>query len=133
MGKYPYSEQWGSSDENNLLISKVWNNQNKVSWNNALEFCWRFLKTGKIYQHLPEAEWEYACRAGTTTPFYFGRDNYPGFEINYDVSLQFCTKRDFTCKQRMLKGVFGPNPFSFMMICTGLFGNGAAINGTIIL
>ncbi len=45
----------------------------KVSWYNATEFCVRLSAHTKRTYRLPsEAEWEYACRAGTTTPFYFG-------------------------------------------------------------
>ena len=45
----------------------------KVSWDEAVEFCRRLsARTGREYRLPSEAEWEYACRAGTTTPFHFG-------------------------------------------------------------
>ena len=54
-----------------------------VSWIDATAYCvWLSRQTGSNYRLLTEAEWEYACRAGSQTPFSFGEELKPA-QANY--------------------------------------------------
>jgi len=67
-----------------------------VLWEDAVEFCQRLStlpaerSAGRKYRLPTEAEWEYACRAGTTTPFHFG-SVLNGRQANHDGNLPYGT------------------------------------------
>jgi formylglycine-generating enzyme required for sulfatase activity len=61
----------------------------QVSWEEAVEFCARLSQfTGREYRLPSEAEWEYACRAGTTTPFHYGETITPDI-ANYNGNYTY--------------------------------------------
>ncbi len=72
----------------------------QVSWQDAIEFCDRLsVSTGDTYRLPSEAEWEYACRAHTSTPFWTGKTittelaNYSGVDWEYEGRI--CSKGSY--------------------------------------
>jgi formylglycine-generating enzyme required for sulfatase activity len=133
MGRYPVTQrQWQAiastlpvgqelepaelSDENLPMTG--------IYWDEAIEFCQRLSRdTGRSYRLPTEAEWEYACRAGTVTPFSFGptitpdQANYRGIDCGnahdkwffsgaYDRGPKGIRRNDITPVD-----AFGPNAF----------------------
>jgi formylglycine-generating enzyme required for sulfatase activity len=76
-----------------------------VSWDDAKAFVsWLARKTGKSYRLPTEAEWEYAARAGTTSPFWWGRTPGPDHANCEDCGAS-------PLHQTMPVGSFRPNGF----------------------
>ncbi|NEQ62201.1 MAG: SUMF1/EgtB/PvdO family nonheme iron enzyme [Moorea sp. SIO4A1] len=107
MGKYPVTQaQWQAVaalpqvnrklDPNPSRFNGKYRPVERVSWDDAVEFCERLSQYTKRPYRLPsEAEWEYACRAGTTTPFHFGETittDLANYDSNYDYSYGFGSK-----------------------------------------
>jgi formylglycine-generating enzyme required for sulfatase activity len=90
MGRFEVTQaQWQQVMGNNPAKFKDENRPvERVSWNDAQEFCKKLSQqTGRKYRLPSGAEWEYACRAGSETKYYFGDDeskldNYAWFGKN---------------------------------------------------
>ena len=114
LGKYPVTQkQYEAVMGNNPSHFKGANRPVEcVSWKDATDFCRQLSqKTEKNYRLPSEAEWEYACRAGTTTPFSFGETittdlvNYRG-TITYGSAPKGIYREETTDV-----GSFPPNAF----------------------
>ena len=84
----------------------------RVNWYEATEFCKRLSRETKREYRLPsEAEWEYACRAGTTTPLYFG-ETITGELANYNAGYTYAGEAKGEYRQQTTPvGQFPPNAF----------------------
>ena len=114
MGRYPVTQaQYQAVMGENPSRFKGENNPvERVSWHKAKEFCQKLSEqTGKTYRLPSEAEWEYACRAGTTTPFYFG-ETISTDQANYDGSRTYGNGKKGVFRGKTTPvGSFPPNAF----------------------
>jgi formylglycine-generating enzyme required for sulfatase activity len=114
IGKYPLTQaQYQAIMGNNPAYFKGNNRPvEQVSWNDAVAFCQKLSqKTSKNYKLPSEAQWEYACRAGTTTPFYFGEGITPDL-VNYDGDYAYAAApKGQDIGQTTDVGIFPPNAF----------------------
>ncbi len=113
MGMYPVTQaQYQALMGNNPSEFKGESNPvERVSWNDAVEFCKKLsAKTGQTVRLPTEAEWEYACRAGTTTPFNTG-ETISTDQANYDGSVYtYGAGSKGECRQKTVAaGSFAPN------------------------
>lgn len=114
LGKYPVTQgQWEAIMGSNPSSFKGANRPvEEVSWNDAVEFCQKLSQeSGKDYRLPSEAEWEYACRAGTTTPFYFGETITPEL-ANYNGTITYGSGPEGEFREQTTDvGNFPPNAF----------------------
>ena len=104
-GYRPDDEGWGRDDRPVIL----------VSWNEAQLYAdWLSHNTGHRYRLLTESEWEYAARAGTTTPFHTGGTITPQ-QANFDSRHEYPgaghNESGLYRRQTVPVGSFAPNGF----------------------
>ncbi|ABW30435.1 SUMF1/EgtB/PvdO family nonheme iron enzyme [Acaryochloris marina] len=114
MGKFEVTQaQWraimGSNPSREKALSRPVDN---VSWEDAVAFCKRLSqKTGRDYRLPSEAEWEYACRAETTTPFHMGETITPELANYWGVHAYGDGPRGQYRKKTVGVGSFPANAF----------------------
>ncbi|MBF0425721.1 MAG: SUMF1/EgtB/PvdO family nonheme iron enzyme [Magnetococcales bacterium] len=114
MGKYPVTQaEWVALGmENESSFQGERNPVEKISWDQAQEFVQKLdEKMTGVFALPSEAQWEYACRAGTTTPFSFG-ETISTDQANYDGNGVYGpgVKGNYRRKTTPV-GTFPPNPW----------------------
>ncbi len=116
MGRYPVTQaQYLAIIGNNPSNFKGGNRPvEKVSWDDAVKFCEQLSKNSERHYRLPsEAKWEYACRANTSTPFYFGETittdlvNYNGTAAPYGFAPKGDYRQETTKVEKFPPNAFG--------------------------
>jgi formylglycine-generating enzyme required for sulfatase activity len=126
MGKYPVTQSQYQAVMGNNPSHFQENGAHRpvenVSWKGAIAFCQKLSqKTKRTYRLPSEAEWEYACRARTTTPFHFGKTittdlaNYRGTDWDlggtvYPGNYGAAPKGEYR-EETTPVGKFSPNAF----------------------
>jgi len=114
MGKYQVTQaQWQAIMGNNPAVHKGANRPvENVTWDMCQEFCRKLSElTGKRYRLPSEAEWEYACRAGTITPFSCG-ETLTIELANYYGKRTYADEGQGRYREETVEvGIFPPNPW----------------------
>ncbi|GGA18208.1 hypothetical protein CYANOKiyG1_32590 [Okeania sp. KiyG1] len=114
MGKYPVTQaQWEAVMGNNPSRFKGASRPvENVTWNDTTEYCQKLSQiTGKKYSLPSESQWEYACRARTSTPFYFGK-TITSELVNYRGSSTYADEPKGKYREETTDvGIFPPNAF----------------------
>lgn len=123
MGKFPITQvQWEAVTKLPKIERDLYSERSyfrgenhpaeRISWYDAVEFCKRLSKaTSKKYRLPSEAEWEYACRAGTTTTFHYG-ETITSELANYDGGYIYRLEPYGKFRQKTTPvGSFPPNKF----------------------
>jgi formylglycine-generating enzyme required for sulfatase activity/serine/threonine protein phosphatase PrpC len=89
---------------------------NNVSWDDALAYTrWLTKQTGQKYRLLSESEWEYAARAGTKGPYWWGRS------VGSGNAHCFNCKSELNTSKPAKVGTYKPNPFGLYDTAGNLF------------
>lgn len=124
LGKFEVSQRdWmGLGMQNLSYVKGPLNPASRVSWDDAMEFCKRLdsdargkmeIPEGYVFRLPTEAEWEYACRAGTSTASAFG-DSMDSRQANFDGRFPLGDgKKGINQKRPMPVGFYPPNAWGF--------------------
>ena len=115
-GKFEISQkQWKLVTGKNPSYFKDDNENNpveQVSWDDCQEFLKKLCILEKVpqgtYRLLNEKQWEYACRAGTATPFYFG-ESLDSNMANFNGEFPYNSSKDISRKKTLPVGSFRAN------------------------
>lgn len=122
-----YAKRHLRSDDQGMPLNAPRQPAVRVSWDQAMAFCdWLSERTGMRFTLPTEAQWEYACRSGTSSPMYFGTAN-----TDFSAMANLADRQFARNDEHQMTGGLMPMMLEGAILSDGRFDDGAVVSANV--